>query len=389
MNTADATLINGDARQLPLADRSVHCAVTSPPYWGLRDYGVSGQLGSEPTPEEYVAQMVAVFREVRRVLRDDGTLWLNIGDSYAASGPGATGKHLDYLGVAGLSRTAKKPQGRLKAKDLVGIPWMVAFALRDDGWYLRSDTIWSKTNPMTESVRDRPAKSHEYVFLLSKQSQYFFDAVAVRQPVAGTRPGGASPSGQGFRSLRSVWTISCNSYRGAHFATYPIGLVEPCILAGSSAKGCCPNCGAPWRQLTRRERKPTRPGASTKVVKSGSAGAAMPDRLDANVVGNRDPQRHITTVETVGWEPTCKCGIAATQPCIVLDPFSGAATTALACLKHGRRYIGNELNPDYLTQSRERIAAFAAKGRPKPTAGPARIGSTPGAIDLFNWQEAV
>jgi DNA modification methylase len=239
-------IINADVldslRRLP--DQSIQCCITSPPYWGLRDYGVVGQIGLEPTPEEYVEKMVEVFREVRRVLRDDGTLWLNLGDSYNGSG-GAGG---DYA-PGGLKAGQPKYPGRrisaLKPKDLVGIPWRVAFALQEDGWYLRSDIIWHKPNPMPESVRDRPTKAHEYMFLLTKSGKYYYDADAVREPCAtsdhergdGNGPYRAdhfnhNPLG---RNRRDVWTIPTRPYKGAHFATFPPALVEPCLLAGSKA----------------------------------------------------------------------------------------------------------------------------------------------------------
>jgi len=217
-------LVRSDARSIPLADKSVHCCVTSPPYWGLRDYGTAEQLGLEDTPEAYVANMVEVFREVRRVLRDDGSLWLNLGDSYASS-PASGGEQSATMTGGEHKRTPRtrytRPPG-LKPKDLVGIPWRVAFALQADGWYLRSDIIWHKPNPMPESVRDRPTKAHEYLFLLTKSKRYYYDADAI------------NPAG---RNKRSVWTVATAPYAGAHFAVFPPKLIEPCILAG------CPEGG--------------------------------------------------------------------------------------------------------------------------------------------------
>lgn len=315
---------------------SVHCCVTSPPYWGLRDYGVSGQLGLEPTPDEYVGRMVEVFREVRRVLRDDGTLWLNLGDSYAtgagkAINPGGGDHSFPQPGVPGYrGRGAQVSNGRpqagaplspifqpnrmpiagLKPKDLIGIPWRVALALQADGWYLRSDIIWHKPNPMPESVRDRPTKSHEYLFLLSKQEKYYFDAEAVREPVSQT-PGAKAwrrifdPAKQGKeaslkaagtkggndgrrdpdpagRNIRTVWTIATKPYKGAHFATFPPKLVEPCVKAG------CPEGGT------------------------------------------------------------------------VFDPFAGSGTTGAVALQLGRSFVGIDLNQAYLDLARERIAKVEA-----------------------------
>jgi DNA modification methylase len=272
-------IIQADARRIPLRDGCVQCVVTSPPYWGLRDYGVAGQIGLEATPEAYVTAMVEVFREVRRVLADDGVLWLNLGDSYATGagkvgdcpGGGAQGERWKQRGPS----RAQVPDGKnpnagvptyqpnrmpiagLKPKDLVGIPWRVAFALQADGWYLRSDIIWSKPNPMPESVTDRPTKAHEYVFLLAKSERYYYDADAVREkpavssfvrwgddPYTKRRPDGQPTYTQlegentcGIhplgRNARSVWTITTKPYVGAHFATMPKQLAERCIKAGS------------------------------------------------------------------------------------------------------------------------------------------------------------
>jgi DNA modification methylase len=257
-------IIRVDARRLPLRDACVDCVVTSPPYFGLRDYGHAGQIGLESTPDAFMAAFVGVFREVRRVLKGSGSLWLNLGDSYAQRGIGG-----------------KRPDG-FKAKDLLGIPWMVAFALRADGWYLRSDIIWAKPNPMPESVTDRPTKAHEYLFLLTKRERYFYDAAAIAEPVsaamldqidqgydrlglkdyeaagvqnpssvkariianARTRVGGFTVEGI-TRNRRTVWTVNTMPYAGAHFATMPEKLVEPCILAGCPLGGLVldPFCG--------------------------------------------------------------------------------------------------------------------------------------------------
>lgn len=338
-------ILIGDVRQrlAELPDCSVQCVVTSPPYWGLRDYGtalwdggeptcdhqgkpmatkaninrncgtgndvknatarefykdicgkcgatrIDLQIGLEQTPDEYVEQMVAVFREVRRVLKDDGTLWLNLGDSYSGSGKGPAGN----LG--------------LKPKDLVGIPWRVAFALQADGWYLRQDIIWHKPNPMPESVRDRCTKAHEYIFLLSKSPKYYFDNEAIREPNANPKrtnykpgkrayaegnteqlPGNRTRRNDGFeayangkipngRNKRSVWTVTTRPFKGAHFATFPPQLIEPCILAGS---------------------------------KEGD---------------------------------------------LILDPFLGSGTVAVVAVKHGRRWVGCELNPAYAEIAKSRI----------------------------------
>jgi DNA modification methylase len=257
-------LLIGDCRDKlrELPDASVHCCVTSPPYFGLRDYGVDGQMGLEPTPDEFVEGMVEVFGEVRRCLRDDGTLWLNIGDSYNSGGGTVGAGKAVYTGgqrVPNIKQTLDC--SGLKPKDLIGIPWMLAFALRADGWYLRQDIIWSKPNPMPESVRDRCTKAHEYLFLLSKGPRYYFDAEAIAEPsIYGpdcgqkeaakgsfsgkwSAPGDGSRNDGSFRAIRetrnkrSVWEVATQPFSEAHFATYPPALIEPCILAG------CPKGG--------------------------------------------------------------------------------------------------------------------------------------------------
>ncbi len=278
------TLLSGDCRKLlaELETESVQCCVTSPPYWGLRDYGHADQIGQEATPEEYVATMVEVFREVRRVLKSDGTLWLNLGDSYFGSWGNYSGENRGHGSQRSIVNGSQVPNPaydgkekmrpptagkhpNLKPKDLVGIPWMVAFALRADGWYLRQDIIWAKPNPMPESVTDRCTKSHEYIFLLTKSQRYFYDAAAIAEPStdpesrrgynrstatdsietssdAGydghrTRIGiqALKQSGKVFdyRNKRSVWTVVTKPYADAHFATFPAALITPCILAGS------------------------------------------------------------------------------------------------------------------------------------------------------------
>lgn len=342
---------------------------------GLKQFFTAApQLGLERTPEEYVANMVEVFREVRRVLRNDGTLWLNLGDSYNA---GRNGGHPG--GKKQWKPEQEKYQGRsganapgLKPKDLVGIPWRVAFALQADGWYLRQDIIWSKSNPMPESVRDRCTKSHEYLFLLTKSERYYFDSQAIAEPL--TRPDESSRktpavfggrdkyteaqkqsrlhSGNeyvgtptGTRNRRSVWRISTQSYKGAHFATFPPRLVEPCILAGTSAKGCCPTCGKPWERITERTKiKRQRPNDYTKRTGEEGTGNSC-----ANSVAGVE-------VKTTGWQQSCRCEPAEPVPCIVLDPFGGSGTTAMMAAHHCRDWLLCELNPDYAALAEQRIA---------------------------------
>lgn len=282
-------------------DESIDCCVTSPPYWGLRDYGHDDQIGLEETPEQYVAKMVAVFCEVKRVLKPDGTLWLNLGDSYAREGgntPGVSrhwdGRHLDPGGQHDKRPNASKIG--LKQKDLVGIPWRVAFALQADGWYLRQDIIWHKPNPMPESVTDRCTKSHEYIFLLSKSAKYYYDAEAIAEKQESTSKsfngskgnksganGDRNDSGRagiertGFRNKRSVWTVTTKPFSEAHFAVFPEDLITPCILAG------CPVGG------------------------------------------------------------------------VVLDPFFGSGTTGVVAIKNNRQWVGCELNRDYIDIAKKRI----------------------------------
>ena len=374
-----AMILQANALNLPLADGCVQTCVTSPPYWGLRAYlsnddpNKKYELGLEPTPDEYVANMVNVFREVKRVLRDDGTLWLNLGDSFFGSwgnyggqnrGNGTqrditNGSQVPNPAYDGLEQfrppTAGKIDG-LKPKDLVGIPWRVAFALQADGWYLRSDIIWHKPNPMPESVTDRPTKAHEYIFLLSKSARYYYDAEAVREKSEGVTGGGFSqkyaeqqpahgamrldrPADNGSRNRRTVWTIATAPYSGAHFATFPPKLVEPCILAGTSERGCCPACGAPWERVVER----------TTMVIDRSDRTHELGRTRASGTMIEPP-----SATTTGWRPTCACPAHEPVPCLVLDPFNGSGTTGRVAVQHRRRYVGTELNPDYIALAHER-----------------------------------
>lgn len=369
-------IVVGDARRLPLADASVHCVVTSPPYFGLRDYGVDGQIGLEATPAEFVAAMVGVMREVRRVLRPDGTLWLNLGDSYGgvrgnkSAAPDSKHRH------AAADTPTQAKQGTVR-KNLMGMPWRVALALQDDGWYLRSDIVWSKGNAMPESVRDRPSRSHEFVFLLSKRPHYYYDAIGVREQA--TQPSGApkltgqikaaqlgqcdstsklgANYGSPHRACRTVWSINTQPYKDAHFATFPTKLAARCIKAGTSEHGVCPACGAPYRRLVERNRVATRPGVDTKIAGHDS-------------VGNRDPLRHVSTTTTLGWEPACRCGMRLEPvPAVVLDPFAGAGTSGVAAVGLGRSFVGIELNPEYAAMADQRIsrphAPVKAKAEPR------------------------
>lgn len=317
----NASLLCGDCLAMLkcLPEKSVQCCVTSPPYFGLRNYNVEGQIGLEPTPDEFVQKLVSVFREVKRVLRDDGTLWLNLGDSYSGSGKGVWDvpeeRKTKVKETYRPSTNPVKTYTGLTPKNLIGIPWRVAFALQADGWYLRQDIIWHKPNPMPESVKDRCTKAHEYIFLLSKSAKYYFDSEAIKEPYSESYtkdPRHKNPkakhenwkdySAQGAgvqtptqlhdnmftkevgtgRNKRSVWTVTTKPFKGAHFATFPLGLIEPCILAG------CPKDG------------------------------------------------------------------------LVIDPFNGAGTVGVAAMKHSRKYLGIELNPDYCKITLDRWGAVNA-----------------------------
>jgi len=367
------TILNGDVidclRSLP--DCSVQCAVTSPPYWGLRDYGVEGQIGLEPTPGEYVEKMIEVFREVKRVLRDDGTLWLNLGDSYASAW--ACGRR-NVVGNGSMENGKRdsrpnRVSGDIKEKDMVGIPWRVAFALQADGWYLRSDIIWSKPNPMPESVTDRPTKSHEYVFLLSKSARYFYDADAVREgcgvwkgtdflptsdkDLAGNEKTSATNGSLNNRTdavrmgrnRRTVWEIATQPTPEAHFATFPEALVEPCIKAGTSERGCCPMCGAPWRRVVERE------VTGIPHYNSKSNGRTDCQYGECATTTLRATARD---TKTVCWQPSCTCGDNPV-PCVVLDPFGGSGTVAKVARDLGRSSISCELNPEYVKIAKKRL----------------------------------
>jgi len=443
-------LLTGDCRDVlaTLPAESVHCVVTSPPYWGLRDYGIPptvwggdakcehvwrkeitsrpnagggkpmfsvhgggdstqrdgsqwakengrtstsafcrcgawrGAHGLEPTIDLYCRNAVEVFRAVHRVLRPDGTLWLNLGDSYGAQ----KGNGFNTNAYTGGGNRVQRMQAEhgdinvktgLKPKDLCGIPWRVAFALQADGWWLRQDIVWHKVNPMPESVTDRCTKSHEYLFLLTKQANYFYDAEAIKEEGEGygrsnwnaqqfkcgdiTRNhggkdghgrGGGTSTGEGGRNKRSVWTVATSPFPEAHFATFPPELIEPCIKAGTSEKGCCAKCGAPWERVTKRE---SNGGWSAKYSAQQNEwqpckGGIRGSRCD----GADSPARVIST----SWRPTCKCA-AAVVPATVLDCFGGAGTTGLVADRLQRNAILIELNPTYAAMAEKRIQGDA------------------------------
>lgn len=406
---ASATIHVGDSlavlRTLP--DASVQCCVTSPPYWSLRDYGVAGQIGLEPTMADWLVQLVAVFAEVRRVLRPDGTLWLNVGDAYVGTGSGAQGAggEMADRSVAGARRKGGGRGAGLAPKQRMGLPHRLVFALQDAGWWWRDEVVWHKRAPMPESCRDRCTMSHELLFLLTPRPAYFFDQEAIRESVTGEahprgdgrvptgwdtglgahqgkvgrykhRRGARAPkqvnAGRAFGSLqttrnkRSVWTLTSEPFREAHFATFPTALVEPCILAGTSADGCCSICGAPRKRVVRKGA----PNLAHQRACGGDAAGAYHREATKDYAGARAENAAAVKArilaglrdrETVAWEPTCRRGCAGGEsvPCAVLDPFAGSGTTGVVAVRHGRQFVGIELNRDYAEMARRRIGAAA------------------------------
>jgi site-specific DNA-methyltransferase (adenine-specific) len=349
-----------------LEDQSINTCITSPPYWGLRDYGEGEQLGLEETPEAFVENLVKVFREVKRVLRDDGTVWLNLGDSYSSGGRTTT-TNQTLRGDKDYGVTRPKPSEGIKPKDLIGIPWRVAFALQADGWYLRQDIIWHKPNPMPESVRDRCTKAHEYIFLLSKSPKYYFDNEAIKEDgvskgvadspgsikavdgVGGSRDNIGKFKGSSKRNKRSVWTITTKPFKGAHFATFPMDLIEPCVLAGCPEKVCV-ECNEPYvrqvesKRIMRNELPKDDPRYRPKVYETAY------EDINGKVSGG------YTATKDLGLQKQCDCKTNETKSGIVLDPFGGSGTTAQVANSHNRDAILIELNEEYIEIAKERIA---------------------------------
>lgn len=372
LQDSDVMVYVGDALATlrELEDECVDCVVTSPPYWNLRDYGAEGQLGLEDSPQEFVENMVSVFTEVRRVLAPHGTLWLNLGDTYAANRTYQV-VHTRYTEV-GNTKGSRVPDG-LKPKDLVGAPWRVALALQEAGWWLRSDIVWSKPDAMPSSVTDRPTSSHEYVFLLAKRERYYFDGYAIREPAKwerwgdqtspkyGDRPGLKGHSiapktkeelnlearREAGRNSRDVWSIVTQNYSGAHFATFPEELVRRCILAGCPER-VCRTCGKPSERIVEKT--------------GGTTGQSWHDHNEDLGRGQRSDERAAAngwerdySVKDLGWTD---CGHDDWRPGIVLDPFLGSGTTALVARNHQRHAIGIELSEEY---AREHIAQRLAQ----------------------------
>ncbi len=439
-----AKLYNKDCRSMrELAGESIQCVVTSPPYWGLRKYSGEQELiwddrdcehqwgkemikhdalrhrpgehcivgseknpaihpgnkvnsgfcslcgawkgayGLEPTPEMYIEHTIEILREIRRVLRKDGVVWWNIGDSYATSSAGTrdmepvTWEENGKAKKRAMTRIDKVPG--LKPKDLCLIPFKVAIACQEDGWWVRSVIIWSKPNPMPESVTDRPTESHEYILMLTKSARYYWDAEAVREKYADVtlndprvgkdksrggikdyaNAGVQNPSdvrerifnnlGTG-RNIRSVWEFPTTPYAKAHFATFPEKLPEICIKAGTPEVGCCSKCGSPYERISERQTNDTRPGRNTGEGKSGTAN----DPNQSLHQSDLSKYRQQISYETLGWQPTCKCN-ADKVPGLVLDPFMGAGTTLWVAKKLNRRAIGYEISEEYCHLTVDRL----------------------------------
>jgi len=370
------TIHVGDVREglAKIPAGSVQCCVTSPPYWGLRDYGVDGQIGLEESPDAYVAAMVEVFRGVRRALRDDGVVFLNVGDSYSGGKTGRDDKQNGgglYDGrqsgwVDGMTRQRPVPSG-LKPKDLCMMPWRVALALQADGWYLRSVIVWAKKSPMPESVTDRPTSAWEPIFLLAKSERYFYDAEPIRETpkpwnqgwVRAPKCGEARVHGAGAAGVtekqyaevkgancRNVWSLGAEPYAEAHFATFPTEIPRRAIKAGTSEKGACPACGAPWTRVVER---------GTNGMDEANAHERTGDWTQERSGKAKCPSGLIVSGRTSGWAPGCDCNAGEPVPCVVLDPFLGSGTTIAVARQLGRHGVGCELNPEYVELAKVRI----------------------------------
>ena len=386
-------LIKGNSKEelKKIKSNFFHTCITSPPYLGLRHYQAEDQIGRENSVFSYVENLLDICTEIKRTLRKDGTFWLNLGDTYCGTGhtntevpdPKYPAREQQQKSIPLNTYNKFTKLEGFKTKDLLGIPWEVAKALQkpilqchecnyighwikwghlpnnikwcpickkivsykkhEDGWYLREDIIWAKKNVLPGPVKDRPTYSHEFLFLLTKNKNYYFDYYGIMEKALDSnkklsRIGAKDPigtqrrdtgnfyAGNDKKNKRSVWTVSVANFPEAHFATFPEELIKPCILAGSSTKGCCPKCKSPWKRTIEREKIPIE---GTKEYK-----------ID---------------LRSLGWEPTCKCNIKEIEPCTILDPFNGAATTGLCSLKYDRNYVGIDVNENYIRMSRKRL----------------------------------
>jgi DNA modification methylase len=429
-------LYQGDVRSIldTFPSRSVQCIVTSPPYWKLRNYLVKNQIGLEHIPDCetygqvqcgqcYVCTMVGIFRQLKRILRNDGTLWLNLGDTYTTPGENRNGLNSNSLdGSNKLAPVRKHNHGNkresiedktgLRDGNLLGIPWRVALALQKDRWILRNDVIWGKPNPMPESVTNRCTKAHEYLFLFTKTNQYYFDMGAIKEKqsintlkIHNKRPsqirgnkvysiqsnrndGGYKNKSTNInpdtnknkrsvwtveednqllqwlsenkpeilqqfldeqRNNKDVWSVASQPYRGAHFATFPEKLIRPCILAGSSEKGCCPHCKSPWeRKLEVATERIGKDRGGNYKNRSNEPGIEHQSKMDGTKGGYKPGMFYPS--KTIGWRSTCNCEHTEDEliPCTILDPFMGSGTTTVVSLEHERNSVGIELSEEYI-----------------------------------------
>lgn len=396
-----------------LPEASIHACITSPPYFRLREYGAvvdwpevkysplpglpeitvpaqRCELGIEDELTWYVGHLVHVFRAVRRALRPDATLWLNLGDSWAGKGRRGGNRNGSYKRGRTPDEvvpTMRVPEG-VKRKDLLGVPWRVALALQADGWWLRSEVIWHKKNAMPDPTEDRLTRVHETIFQFAKSDTYFHDAHAIREPHTQRpqrRPNGHKrrrtgpllpehtwsgtardePGIDGHplgRNARSVWRVSTTPFKEAHFAVMASEVAERCVLAATSARGVCQSCGAPMQRIVNRP-KIDDPGRApdSKLMNAEGISDARRRRFSLSGQAFRD-QRDADPAVTIGWEPGCGCSAGETVPATVLDPFSGAATTGLVALQHGRHFVGVEFSAEYAEMSRRRLAQSASQG---------------------------
>lgn len=325
-----------------IPDNTFHSIITSPPYFNLRDYGIEGQIGLEETPDEYISKMVKVFSYNKRILRDDGVFYLNIGDCY--NGSGKAGKNKSYQSrhtEFGHPSIHKERFGKptdiegLKPKDMIGIPWMMAFALRKDGWFLRDAIIWNKVRPMPTNQTDRCTSSYEYIFQLTKSKKYYYDYFSIMEPTA---------DGKNLRTRRNIWSIPTQPCHEAHFATFPIALVEPLLLSSASTYGCCSVCGKPYERILSKEYTEER-------SHEGRTHSTEDQRMGKTPV----PEKGWESIKkTIGWAKKCDCS-SVPVPCRVFDPFMGAGTVGVAAKKYGMHYSGIELNPSYIDIANSRI----------------------------------